>query len=124
MPGISRGNASPSPSPLSAILLAVNPLEDPFELGRRISAARGYAQIQRPELGERLGVDVKQVRLWETGRDLGESVEERRGLAERVVEATEAPRFFFGLPDGEADLERRVEVLELDVAELRRADHG
>jgi len=35
------------------------------------------------------------------------------------VEVTEAPRFFFGLPDSDAGLERRVEALEVEVAQLR-----
>ncbi len=103
----------------TALERTMNPLEDPYELGRRIGACRGYAGLQRPEFGERMGVDVGQVRHWEAGRDLGSSIVERRELAERVVEATEAPRFLLGLADVSADLERRVEALEAEVAELR-----
>lgn len=46
-----------------------------------------------------MGADAGQVRRWEAGRGLGDSIEERRELAEAIAEATDAPRSFLGLPD-------------------------
>lgn len=98
----------------------MNPLEDPFELGRCIAACRGYAGLQRPEFGERLEASGYEVRRWEQGLDLG-TFDQRRALAERAVEVTGAPPYFVGLSAVSVDLERRVEAVETEVAAIRRS---
>jgi transcriptional regulator with XRE-family HTH domain len=41
---------------------------EPEEAARRVRAARGYARVTRPELAERCGLTVGQIKLLEDGR--------------------------------------------------------
>jgi hypothetical protein len=92
----------------------VSVLEDPAELGRRISAARGYAQMQRPAYAKEMGVSVPTLRRIEEGDEgsLGRSVEQRRQIAERAMRVAKAPAEVLGLSpaDGQeaTDFEVRV----------------
>lgn len=93
-------------------------LEDPEELGRRISAVRGYLQMQRPEFAELLEISVPTLRRWEEGDEasLGRSVNVRREKANRVLNVAEVPEQIMGivsfrLEDRLGELERKFELL-------------
>jgi transcriptional regulator with XRE-family HTH domain len=94
----------------------MTPLDDTIELGRRIRAARAYADVRRPAFARMLEISVSQVDDWEAGLGLGESVEEREELACRILAATGCPPALLGLRRDE--LEERVSALEDRLNEL------
>ena len=62
------------------------------EIGRRLSAARGYHRETFVQFAERLGKNRETIKRYETGKfaELG-----RPGVIERYVEKTDLPRTFF-----------------------------
>lgn len=87
------------------------PAVDASEFGRRIRAARAYADLSRPKLAIQLGMSEGYVRDLENGKSVKEL--ERRGLLERMVEITGMPAAFFTV-----DLES---IAALDAERIRRA---
>jgi hypothetical protein len=89
-------------------------LDDPRELGRRISAARGYLQMQRPEFARGLGISVPTLRRMEEGDEsaLGRSVDARREKANMVLgmEGLPVPEEIIGIVSFR--LEDRIDQLE------------
>lgn len=98
-------------------------LEDPRELGRRVSAVRGYLQMQRPEFAERLGISVPTLRRWEAGEEsaLGRNVDARRERANRLLAAFEVPGEIVGIVSFR--VEERIADLEAMVEHLSRQVH-
>ena len=93
-------------------------LDDPSELGRRISAARAYSGGTIESFAAELGITHPTLRSYERG-DLGNyagSRELRYALAEKVQQASGAPPEWFDLrePNGAAlaDLHDRVDQVE------------
>ena len=68
-------------------------LTDPVEAGRRVRAARAYANLSRQEVADRCGLSLKQV------RDLEEGTRTVTTLAEldTIAQACDTPREFLRL---------------------------
>lgn len=96
-------------------------LTDPQEAGRRVRAARAYANLSRQDLAERCGLTLKQV------RDLEEGTRTVTTLAEldAIALACDTPREFLRLGwTGGSDLFERIwELLalvpEVDMEQLQ-----
>ena len=97
-------------------------LDDPEELGRRVSAARGYLQMQRPEFAQGLGISVPTLRRWEEGDEsaLGRNRDARRERANRVLgmEGLAIPEEIMGivsykLEDRISELEKKLKLIGL-----------
>lgn len=95
-------------------------LEDPRELGRRVSAVRGYLQMQRPEFAERLGISVPTLRRWEAGEEsaLGRNLDIRRERANRMLAEFDIPEELVGIVSFRID--ERIAELEAMVEQLGR----
>lgn len=76
------------------------PWDDPKELGRRIRAARAYANENRIQFAPRLSTSDRTLAKMENGdtASLGKTSAARKALAQQAVEAG-APPEFFGLDE-------------------------
>jgi transcriptional regulator with XRE-family HTH domain len=101
----------------------MDPLKDSREFGRRVSAARGYAQLKKTEFARLMGSSVPTITRWEAGErgSIGATQGEREQLAERIRRETGCPPSLFSEP-AEADpivrLEARVDQLAEMVSRL------
>jgi len=77
----------------------VDPLKDSREFGRRVSAARGYAQMKKTEFAKLMSSSVPTVTRWEAGDtgSIGTSRAVRQQLAERIQRQTKCPPSLFGV---------------------------
>lgn len=96
-------------------------LRDSAELGRRISAARGYHQSQRPEFAELIGTSDTTLLRWERGEfsSTYRTIDQRRQLMERVARASGCPPGWLGLAQLEPSTDDRLREVEAIVRELR-----
>lgn len=76
-------------------------LRNPKEFGRRISAARGYAQLKKTEFAKLMGTSVPTVNRWEAGEvgSIGTAIVLREQLAQRTQAATGCPPEWLGLEE-------------------------
>jgi transcriptional regulator with XRE-family HTH domain len=81
----------------------MDPLKDAEEFGRRVSAARGYAQLKKTEFAQLMGSSVPTVTRWEAGErgSIGATIGEREQLAERIRRETNCPAGIFSEPAAE-----------------------
>ena len=109
----------------------VTALKDAQEFGRRVAAARSYAGMKRPAFAKVMGRSVPTITRWEDGAkgSIGASIEQRRQLAQRIVEVTGCPPEWFDLSEpepGEVDRlrdemdEMKTELLE-EIERVRAA---
>jgi transcriptional regulator with XRE-family HTH domain len=93
--------------------------EDAEAFGKRISAVRGWKQMQRPEFGEFMGVSESTVWRWDEG-DIGKkraNPEGRRQFALWMLDKTGCPPELLGLSElgsAEADQIRREMADEME----------
>jgi transcriptional regulator with XRE-family HTH domain len=91
------------------------------EVGRRIRAARAYADIKQPHLAAQLGVSRDTVyRLEKGGRQL-RPLENEEALLERIADLCGLPAAFFTIDLAELDMLATPEDRELLAREASRA---
>lgn len=98
-------------------------LSDAKEFGKRVASARGYALMKRPAFGKLFGVSEHTVKRWETAEDINQDLQTEEGrarLAEKIVEKTNCPRYFFELDEAPTSVNERLEALDNQVAALRQ----
>lgn len=101
--------------------------EDPKALARAIQRALEVYGVTQKSLAETLGVDrqtIRRILAAEPG-SVGKNAGQRRTLALAVIEATGAPRDWFGLSEptaisAPAVQQRQIDSLRLELADLRR----
>lgn len=99
---------------------------DPEEFGKRVRAARGYADMNRPTLATAIGMSEGYMRNVEAGKNI--KAPEMVGLITKISQATGLPSAFFTvdyfaagvlarLPPGEQEARQRLSALltELDI---------